>query len=236
MQRVELQSHFIGGVMLVTDLPPGTLEPLLIRILADADPNLTVNSVRTMQQQVEFTFSQERSVSSLAGLFGTVALLLAAVGLHGITAYSVARRVGEIGIRIALGAARPKVLQVVLGQAFRRVLVGLLVGVRWLSEQGDCLQRSCTVLGSGSAPRSGRCASEMRVQRSFDSRRPSDQSRRWLRFGLNSFSSGLRGRRTSSLRGALAIDRYPACDFQDSAVSVCNLSKYSVFRSFPCIC
>jgi hypothetical protein len=48
MKRVELQSHFIGGMMLVTDVPPGSLEPPLKRVLAGADPNLTINSVRTM--------------------------------------------------------------------------------------------------------------------------------------------------------------------------------------------
>ena len=91
MSRVELQSHFIGGLMLVTNSSPGTLEPLLTRILAGVDPNLTINSVRTLEHQVELTFDQERAVASLAGLFGFVALLLAAVGLYGVTAYTVAQ-------------------------------------------------------------------------------------------------------------------------------------------------
>jgi ABC-type antimicrobial peptide transport system permease subunit len=129
MKRVELQSHFIGGIMLVSDNAPGTLEPPVTRTLSELDPNLTVNSVRTMEQQVTLTFDQERGVSSLAGLFGTVALLLAAVGLYRVTAYTVAQRTGEIGIRMALGAARSNVLQLVLAQAFRRVLVGIFLGV-----------------------------------------------------------------------------------------------------------
>jgi predicted permease len=129
MRRVELQSHFIGGLMLVTNTSPGTLEPLLTRVLAGADPNLTINSVRTMGQQVELTFDQERAVASLAGLFGIVALLLAAVGLYGVTAYTVAQRTNEIGIRMALGADRTKVVRYVLRGALIRVAVGLALGV-----------------------------------------------------------------------------------------------------------
>jgi hypothetical protein len=89
MKRVELQSHFIGGLMLVTNASPGALEPLLTQALSAVDPNLTINSVRTMREQIQLTFDQDRAVASLAGLFGIVALLLAAVGLYGVTAYTV---------------------------------------------------------------------------------------------------------------------------------------------------
>jgi predicted permease len=129
MKRVELQSHFIGGLMLVTNASPGTLEPLLIRLLASLDPNLTINSVRTMGQQVELTFDQERAVATLAGLFGIVALLLAAVGLYGVTAYTVAQRTNEIGIRMALGADRTKVVRYILRGALIRVAAGLALGL-----------------------------------------------------------------------------------------------------------
>jgi predicted permease len=129
MKKLELRSHFIGGIMLVTNMSPGALEPLLTRMLAELDPNLTINSIRTMRQQVELSFDQERAVASLAGLFGIVALVLAAVGLYGVTAYTVAQRTNEIGIRMALGADRPKVIQLVLSGAFKRVLVGLILGL-----------------------------------------------------------------------------------------------------------
>jgi len=129
MQRIELQSHFIGGITIVTNASPGTLEPLLRKAMAEVDPNLTINHVRTMQQQVELTFDQERAVASLAGLFGVVALLLAAVGLYGVTAYTVAQRTNEIGVRMALGADRVKVIELVLSGAFRRVLLGLILGI-----------------------------------------------------------------------------------------------------------
>jgi predicted permease len=129
MKKLELRSHFIGGIMLVTSMSPGALEPLIIRMVAEMDPNLTINSIRTMQQQVELSFDQERAVASLAGLFGIVALVLAAVGLYGVTAYTVAQRTNEIGIRMALGADRPRVIQLVLAGAFKRVLVGLILGL-----------------------------------------------------------------------------------------------------------
>jgi predicted permease len=129
MQRIELSSHFIRGILLVTNQTPGTLEPLVIRTLTEVDPNLTVNSVRTMDQQIALSFDQDRSVASLAGLFGVVALLLAAVGLYGVTAYTVAQRTNEIGIRMALGADRPRVVNLVLKGAFTRVAFGLILGL-----------------------------------------------------------------------------------------------------------
>jgi predicted permease len=129
MKKLEMRSHFIGGIMLVTNLSPGALEPLLTRTLAELDPDLTINSIRTMQQQVELSFDEERAVASLAGLFGIVALVLAAVGLYGVTAYTVAQRTNEIGIRMALGADRPTVIQLVLRGAFKRVLAGLILGL-----------------------------------------------------------------------------------------------------------
>ncbi len=129
MKKLELRSHFISGIMLVTNAAPGTLEPLLSKMLAAIDPNLTVTGVRTMQEQVALPFDQERAVAGLAGLFGMVALLLAAIGLYGVTAYAVAQRTNEIGIRMALGAGRAMIVQMVLRGATHRVFLGLLLGV-----------------------------------------------------------------------------------------------------------
>jgi predicted permease len=129
MKRLEFNSHFVQGLLLVTNLPTGTLEPQLKQALAAADPNLTVRVVRTLQEQVDRSFDQQRAVASLAGLFGSVALVLAAVGLYGVTAYKVAQRTNEIGLRMALGADRRKVIEMVLHGAFRRVAIGLLLGL-----------------------------------------------------------------------------------------------------------
>jgi predicted permease len=129
MKRIELQSHFIGGLMLVTELSPGVLEPMLRKALAEVDPNLTMIDLRTLREQVELSFDQERAVATLAGLFGVVALALAAVGLYGVTAYTVAQRTSEFGIRMALGADAIRLIDLVLRGAFARVIVGLLLGL-----------------------------------------------------------------------------------------------------------
>ena len=129
MKRLEFGSHFVRGLLLVTNMAPGPLEPLVKRALAEVDPNFTVTTVRTLQQQVDRSFDQQRAVASLAGLFGIVALVLAAIGLYGVTAYTVAQRTNEIGIRMALGAGRGNVVGMVLNGAFRRVVVGLALGL-----------------------------------------------------------------------------------------------------------
>ncbi len=129
MKRVETASHNVGGVLLVTNTPPGVLEPQIAQALAQADPNLTVITIRTLAEQVERTFDRQRAVASLAGMFGVIAVILAAIGLYGVTAYSVARRTSEIGVRMALGADRGRVMGLVLGGAFMRVVVGLVLGV-----------------------------------------------------------------------------------------------------------
>ncbi|HEV3056933.1 MAG TPA: ABC transporter permease [Vicinamibacterales bacterium] len=129
MTRVEYQSHFISGLMLVTKMQPGAIEPLVTKAMSEVDPNLTFMSARTLEQQVALSFDQERAVASLAGLFGAVSLVLAAIGLYGVTAYAVAQRTNEIGIRMALGAAPGAVLNLVLRSAFTRVAIGLGLGV-----------------------------------------------------------------------------------------------------------
>jgi putative ABC transport system permease protein len=90
-------------------------------------PSETID-VRPLSVQVDATIVQERMMATLAGAFGLLALTLACVGLYGLLAYSVAKRVKEIGIRMALGAQRRQVIVQVLGRAARLVVIGVVVG------------------------------------------------------------------------------------------------------------
>jgi len=129
IQKIELNSHFIGSALLVTRSDPASLEPVLRKTFAEVDPNLTIVHVGTMQEQVDRSFNQQRAVAGLGGLFGIVALILAAVGLYGVTAYTVAQRTSEIGLRMALGANKSNIIRLVLRGAFNMIALGLLLGV-----------------------------------------------------------------------------------------------------------
>ena len=125
----ETRSMFINSVILNFNAPQQNVEGLIRRTLAGVDPNLTVFDLRSFDAQVVGNFNQERLIARLTSLFGIVALILASVGLYGVTSYFAARRTSEIGIRMALGATRSSVLGMVLGGALWPILLGLGVGV-----------------------------------------------------------------------------------------------------------
>jgi predicted permease len=129
MQIVDTRSHFIHGAVLLFHGDLGLLEPQIRKAVAEVDPNLTITGVQTLGEQVASQFDQQRAVAQVAGLFGGLALLLAGVGLYGVTAYTVARRTSEIGVRMALGANRRNVIRLVLGGALQQVLIGLVIGI-----------------------------------------------------------------------------------------------------------
>ncbi|HEV2426456.1 MAG TPA: ABC transporter permease [Terriglobia bacterium] len=122
-------SNFIGDVELHVAGSPENLEPAVRRTLAGIDPNLTVLNMMSFGEQVARNFNQERMIARLAELFGALALILACVGLYGVTSYTVARRTNEIGIRMALGAGRTSVLGLVLRGALAQVALGLAIGI-----------------------------------------------------------------------------------------------------------
>ena len=106
-----------------------SLESMARRTLANINPDLTVVSFKSLDYQVADNFNGERLISRLTGLFGLLALVLASVGLYGITAYSVARRTNEIGVRMALGANRSHVVVMVMRRALVLVAIGLAIGI-----------------------------------------------------------------------------------------------------------
>jgi len=120
---------WVGAIELRVAGKPENLEPAVRKILADVDPNLTVLKMVSFGEQVARNFNQERLIARLTELFGLLALILACVGLYGITAYAVAQRTNEIGIRMALGADRGNVLRLVLRGALAQLGLGLGIGI-----------------------------------------------------------------------------------------------------------
>jgi ABC-type antimicrobial peptide transport system permease subunit len=108
---------------------PDEAEALVRRELAAIDPNLTVIRFRTYDSEVAGNFNQERLIARLTSLFGILALVLASVGLYGVMSYIVAKRTSEVGIRMALGAARSSVVGMVLRGVLWQILIGFAVGV-----------------------------------------------------------------------------------------------------------
>jgi len=129
MALVDHRSHYITGAVLELRGSADGLESLVRKAFSEVDPNLTIINIQPMQQQVDSNFDQQRAVAQMTGLFGILALVLAAVGLYGVTAYTVERRTSEIGVRMALGADRSSVVRLVLRGAFRQVLIGLIIGI-----------------------------------------------------------------------------------------------------------
>jgi len=125
----EGRSLYIDSITLHFKEPPQNVETMVRRTLADIDPNLTVIDLHSLDYQVSDNFNQERLIARLTMLFGLLALVLASVGLYGITSYAVARRTSEIGLRMALGADRGNVVRMVLRGAFLQVGLGLALGI-----------------------------------------------------------------------------------------------------------
>jgi predicted permease len=107
---------------------PG-LESQVRHAIAQVNPDLTVIDFETFAEQVQNNFNQQGMIAQLTSLFGLLALVLASIGLYGVTSYSVERRTSEIGIRMALGADRTAVLKLVLAGAFLQVVIGLAIGI-----------------------------------------------------------------------------------------------------------
>ena len=128
-RRLETGTLYAQTIQVSVAGIPETYESALRHALAEINPNLSVVSVKSYREHVAIQYNRERLVARLTALFSLLALLLASVGLYGVTAFNVARRTNEIGIRMALGAHRSDVLGIVLSGAFTQVGAGLCIGL-----------------------------------------------------------------------------------------------------------
>jgi predicted permease len=120
---------YARAIVLKTSWPVSEMETLTRQTLARINPNLAVVKFQTLDQQIADRFNQDRLIARLATLFGALALLLATVGIYGVTAYTVARRTSEIGIRMALGADRSRVIAMIMRGTMIQAGLGLAIGV-----------------------------------------------------------------------------------------------------------
>jgi predicted permease len=122
--------HYAGQVVLETaNSTPASVEAATRRAFTEVNPNLTPQYFRTFSDQLATNFNRDELLARLTSLFGLVALILASIGIYGVTSYSVERRTGEIGVRMALGADRRSILRDVLKRALAHCGIGLAIGV-----------------------------------------------------------------------------------------------------------
>jgi len=126
---MEAQSMFINSMVIQFNRPQQNADALIRHTLAGIDPNLTVMDLRSLDAQVAGNFNEDRLVARLTSLFGILALILASIGLYGVMSYFVARRTGEIGIRMALGSTRSSVVTMVLRGALVQIAFGIALGI-----------------------------------------------------------------------------------------------------------
>ncbi len=125
----EKQAHSMENFVVWAPGQPEGLERQVRKALSDTDPNLSLLDFASYHEILDRDFGQQDMIAKLTLIFGFLALGLAAIGLYGVTAYTVEQRTSEIGIRMALGANRSSVLTMVLRGAFLQVLIGLAIGV-----------------------------------------------------------------------------------------------------------
>jgi predicted permease len=129
IQSYELWSQNLFNIVIWAPGHPANILMQVKKALAEVDPNLVIYGVEPYSRVIKGTFDQQNMIASLTWLFGAVGLVLAAVGLYGVTAYGVEQRRSEIGLRMALGANRGSVVAMVLRGALWQVGIGLGIGI-----------------------------------------------------------------------------------------------------------
>jgi predicted permease len=125
----EIWSHYLYNIVIWAPGNPPGMEERVRKALVSVDPDLVLYGVDPYSKVVSADFQQENMIATLTTLFGVLGLILAAVGLYGVMAYMVEQRTGEIGVRMALGADRRHVVQMVLRNGFSQIGIGLALGI-----------------------------------------------------------------------------------------------------------
>ena len=122
-------SHYMRDIVVVTRPGAHISDAQLRAAMASVDPNLPIIVIRSLHEQVTAVFRQRRLIASMTSMFGVLSLVLASIGLYGVTAYNAGRRANEIGVRMALGADAHDAVALVLRGAFRLIVIGLGIGL-----------------------------------------------------------------------------------------------------------
>jgi hypothetical protein len=122
-------SHFLHDIVIVAKPGASLSVAQLTREMAGLDPNLPLISIRPLSEQVTGVFRQQRLIARLTSLFGILSLLLACIGIYGVTAYNAGCRTAEIGVRMALGANRSDAVTLILRDSFWLIVLGIVVGM-----------------------------------------------------------------------------------------------------------
>lgn len=135
----EVLSHYLSSVVIWAPGSPSNLAEQVKKAVANVDPNLVMNGIEPYSEIIHGDFAQQNMIASLSWLFAAIGLVLAAVGLYGVTAYGVEQRRSEIGVLMSLGANRRSVVWMVLRSAFWQVGVGLALGIPAAIGAGDLI-------------------------------------------------------------------------------------------------
>ena len=122
-------SHFLHDIVIVTRAGESLSLPRIRQAIASVNPDLPIVSIQSLREQVAGQFTQQRLIARLALFFGILSLVLASIGLYGVTAYNAGCRINEIGVRLALGATRRQAAALIVRGTFAVVAAGLVVGL-----------------------------------------------------------------------------------------------------------
>lgn len=128
-KQFEDRSNYLDAIEILARGEVSGLEMQVRRVLSQINPDLAMIDFQPFAEQVKANFTQQTMITKLTSFFGMLALVLASIGLYGVTSYSVEQRTSEIGIRMALGANRMDMLGMVLRSAFVQVGIGLAIGI-----------------------------------------------------------------------------------------------------------